>query len=320
MPQEDTPIGKQRRQTRRLQRQQREALAWWAQPGVLVFLCAVALAVVGWLLVVKASRRIPVREASLGGLHLKLNQARWVLDQMDHGENFQRPSTMMPDMPEWGSQRVTVDLAFENVSNKTQIYAGEEFFLVPEQGKEVPPIGAQIGRAPLQPGQRLNTTLHFDFDTTQPHGKLLVEWRRKGKSAFLPIPEPAEHYHARPLGGEVALPQDARLLLPIGEAERGKALFTGRFGCIACHGDPARPGSNNVGPHLAGIATAAATRIEGVSAEQYIYDSIRDPGAFIAPECKRGPCTAPTAMPEYASLMNLQHFADILAYLLEQEK
>ncbi len=311
--------GNQRRTARRIERQQREALRWWAQPGVLVFFLAVGLAAVGWFFVVQSSRRIPVREASLAGLHLKLNKARWVLDQMDHGENFQRPSTMMPDMPEWGSQRVTIDLAFENISQEPQLYAGEEFFLVPELGKEVAPMGAQVGRAPLEPGQRLNTTLHFDFDTTQPHGKLLVEWRRGGKSVYLPIPEPAEHYHLRPRGGEVSLPQDARLLLPIGDADRGESLFEGRFGCIACHGDLESPGSNNVGPHLAGIGTVGGTRVEGLSAVQYIYDSVRNPGLFIAPECKHGPCTEPTAMPEYASLMNLQHFADIVTYLLEQE-
>ena len=319
-PKDSSPSpGQQRRKARREQRQQREALGWWTQPGVLIFLLAVAVAAVGWFLVVESSRRIPVREASVGGLHLELNQARWILDQMDHGENFQRPSTMMPDMPEWGSQRVTVDLAFENISEQSQVFAGEEFYLVPELGKEVPPVGAQIGWAQLEPGQRLNTALHFDFDTTQPHGKLLVEWRRGEESVYLPIPEPAEHYHLRPRGGEVALPQDARLLLPIGDGARGRDLFNGRFGCIACHGDLKVPESNNVGPHLAGIGTVAATRVEGLSAAQYIYDSIRAPGAFIAPECKHGPCTEPTAMPEYASLMNLQHFADVVTYLLEQQ-
>ena len=46
--------------------------------------------------------------------------------------------------------------------------------------------------------------------------------------------------------------------------------------------------------------------------------SIIEPGAFIAPECKGGvPCDEPTAMPEYASLVNLQDAADLLGYLLE---
>ena len=53
-------------------------------------------------------------------------------------------------------------------------------------------------------------------------------------------------------------------------------------------------------------------------APQYIYESIVEPAAFIAPECKGGlPCVTPTAMPEYASLMDLQDAADLLGYLLE---
>ena len=295
------------------------SIPWWKNPGVLVFVVTVALALGGWALVFRATQRIPVEEATVGGLHLQLGGARWVLDQMDHGENFQKPSTMMPDMPEWGKQRVTLDLALENRSSHAQLFDGREFVLVPELGEEVPPIGAQTGRAQLGPGQTFNTTVHFDFDTSQPHGKLRVEWRRNGDSVFLPIPEPAEHYHLRPRGGEVALPPNAQLLLPIGRPERGKQLYDAVYGCVACHGDPQSPGTNNVGPHLSGIATSAAGRIEGMPPEQYIYESIIEPTAFIAPECKDGrPCTEPSAMPEYASLMDLQDIADVLRYLLEQ--
>lgn len=299
----------------------REALRWWGRPGVLIFLGAFSLAAVGWGLVIQAGRKIPVREATLDGLHLRLNQARWILDQMDHGENFQKPSVMMPDMPEWGKQRVTLDLSFHNQAAETRTYDGLELFLVPEEGDEVSPIGAQLGRARLAPGQSLNTAVHFDFDTTLPHGKLRVEWRRGEASAYFPIPEPAEHYHLRPRGGEISLPPDARLLLPIARPERGQRLYDAVYGCVACHGDPAVPDSNNVGPHLAGIAAAAGGRIEGMPAPQYLYESIIAPGAFIAPECKGGlPCSTPTAMPEYASLIDLQDAADLLGYLLELQQ
>jgi len=295
-------------------------MAKWKSPGFLTFLITALLAFAGWVLVFRATQRVPVEQATVGGLHLDLNEARWVLDQMDHGENFQKPSTMMPDMPEWGKQRVTLDLAFENRSRQTQIFDGREFRLVPEIGDAVPPIGAQTGRAELAPGQSFNTAVHFDFDTTLPHGKLRVEWRRDGKRIYLPVPEPAEHYHLRPRGGEVSLPPNAELLLPIGNPDRGQQLFDAVYGCVACHGDLSTPGSNNVGPHLGGIATAATHRIEGVPPEQYIYESIIEPGAFIAPECAEGePCSEPTAMPEYASLMSLQDVADLLTFLLEQK-
>lgn len=291
--------------------------AWWRRPGVWLFLVVVGLAATGWALVLRETQRIPVEEATVSGLHVRLQEARWILDQMDHGENFQKPSTMMPDMPEWGKQRVTLDLAFYNESGRTQIFDGSEFHLVPEMGDEVPPIGAQVGRARIGPGQALNTALHFDFDTSQPHGRLRVEWRRGDESIYLPVPEPAEHYHLRPRGGEVALPPRAQLVLPLGDAERGRRLYDSKYGCVACHGDPDVPGSHNVGPHLGGIPTAAASRIEGKSAAQYVYESILEPGAFIAPECKNGPCQEPTAMPEYASLVTVQDLADLLVFLME---
>lgn len=308
--------GAQRRQEARNRRARREALRWWWRPGVLVFLGAVGVAALGWGLVIQAGRRIPVEEATLDGLHMRLTEARWVLDQMDHGENFSKPSLMMPDMPAPGKQRVSLDLSFVNTAEETKVYSGHEFYLVPEVGEEVSPMGAQVGRAKLAPGQSFNTAIYFDFDTSQPHGKLRVEWRRGDQSARLPVPKPAEHYHLRPRGGDVALPPDARLLLPIGKADRGEKLY-GRL-CASCHGVPELPGTHTVGPHLAGIGIRGGQRIEGTPAVQYIYESILEPNAFIAPECKDGPCSEPTAMPEYASLLSLEDFANLITYLSGQ--
>lgn len=313
-------IGQRARKRRAedARREPRRAFNAWMKPGVLIFFVALGLAVVGWALVIQAGRRIPVERAEIAGLELHLQEARWILDQMDHGENFNKPSTMMPDMPERGLQRVTVDLAFFNRSNEQQRFRGEEFFLMPELGEEVPPIGAQIGEAELGPGQALNTALHFDFDTTRPHGQLRVVWRRQGHTVYLPIPEPAEHYHLRPRDGEVAFPPEARFVQHLGRPARGAELYRGVYGCIACHGDVATPNSNNIGPHLGRIAVEASQRIAGMSAAQYVYESILEPAAFIAPECRDGaPCAEPTAMPEYASLLDLQDLADLLAFLLE---
>lgn len=311
--------GARRRRDGSARESRRRALSWWTEPGVLTFLGALVVAGVGVAMVVIAIGRRPVERATLGGLSMELVEARWVLDQMDHGENFQKPSTMMPGMPEWGKQRVSLEMTFRNVSDRRQVFDGSEFHLAPEIGEEVPPMGAVIGKTTIDPGQMLNTVVHFDFDTTRPHGRIRAAWYRAGGSAFFAIPEPAEHFHLRPRGGEVALPPDARLLLPIGNSDRGEGLFTGVYGCIACHGDPAVAGTATVGPHLGGIGLAGATRVPGVSGAQYIYESIIDPGRVIAPECQNGlACSEPTAMPEYASLVTLQDVADLLAYLLEQ--
>lgn len=315
--QEVTGRGAVRRQTLREQRNLDAAIRWWTKPGVLIFLGAFGLAAVGWGLLIQATRRLPVEEATIDGINVRLSDAKWILDQMDHGENFQQPAAMMPDMPEPGAQRVTMYLALHNQSDELREYRGEEFFLVPEIGEEIPPFGAVIGQATLEPGQTINTAIHFDLDTAKPHGRLLVEWRHGGKSAYFPVPEPAEHFHLRPRGGD-DLPPDARLLLPIGKAARGERLYAGIYGCAACHGDPNVADSNNFGPHLGRIGIAAGERVEGMPGEQYIYESIIEPGAFIAPECKDGaPCDNPSAMPEYESLVTLQDAADLLAYLLE---
>ncbi|HET9225725.1 MAG TPA: c-type cytochrome [Thermoanaerobaculia bacterium] len=316
-PQEPLARGAAKRQEMREKKTRVEALRWLVKPGVLVFIGALVLAAAGWAILARAVRRLPVQESTNYGIHVRLDDARWILDQMDHGENFRQPAAMMPDMPPMGFQRVTMYLALENRSDELREYHGEEFFLVPEIGEEVPPFGAVIGQASLEPGQTLNTAIHFDLDTTKPHGRLLVEWRHGKRSAWFPIPEPSEHFHLRPRGG-ADLPPDARMLLPIGKAGRGERLYAGTYGCAACHGDPAVPDSNNLGPHLGRIGAEAGGRIEDVAAEQYIYDSIIDPGSFIAPECKGGvPCDAPTAMPEYSSLVTVQDAADLLAYLLE---
>ena len=308
--------GALRRQARREDQHREEAIRWWTKPGVLLFLGAFGLAAVGWGLLVRVAHRMPVQEATFDGLELRLTDATWILDQMDHGENFQKPAAMMPDMPQSGFQRVTMYMAFENHAQEPRDYHGEEFFLVPEIGAEVPPFGAVLGEARLEPGQRVNTALHFDLDTRKPHGRLLVEWRHGRRSAFFPVPEPAEHYHLRPRAGDDDLPADARLLLPIGKVDRGERLYAETYGCVACHGDPRVAGSNNIGPHLGGIGALAGQRVKGLSAEQYLYDSIVRPSAFIAPECKGGkPCESPSTMPEYASLVTLADAADLLAYL-----
>lgn len=312
--------GARKRQSQHEKLEREEARRWLLQPAVLLFLGVLVLAALGWGLVIQATRRIPARQATLDGVEVRLERASWIEDQMEHGENYQKPTSMMPDLPEPGLQRVTLNLALRNRAGAAREFQGDEFRLVPEIGKEVPPFGALVGEAHLAPGQTLNTAIHFDLNTTRPHGRLVVKWQQGHRAAYFPVPEPPEHFHLRPRGGEVALPTDARLLLPIGDPGHGEQLYTGVYACGACHGDPKAPGSNNIGPHLGGIGLAGGTRISGKSAAQYIYESILSPDAFIAPQCKDGrPCEQPSAMPEYSSLINLQDAADLLTYLLQQQ-
>ncbi|NJL05314.1 MAG: cytochrome c [Chloroflexaceae bacterium] len=68
-------------------------------------------------------------------------------------------------------------------------------------------------------------------------------------------------------------------------AEQGKAIFTsavigaGTNGCGNCHYVKASQG-DLAGPNLSGIGERAATRVPGLTAEEYIRQSIVDPTAY----------------------------------------
>lgn len=119
-------------------------------------------------------------------------------------------------------------------------------------------------------------------------------------------------------------PEDVETYLadfPDGDPAVGEQLFQVGYGCSACHGDPnGDPSSAAVGPWLGNIEEVGATRIEGLTAQEYVYQSILHPSDYIAPECPTGPCAGPpSAMPDNFPLRMGESpidMAHILAYLL----
>jgi nitric oxide reductase subunit C len=96
--------------------------------------------------------------------------------------------------------------------------------------------------------------------------------------------------------------------LPVGVAENGKELFTGR-GCVACHS--LEEGVRVVGPSMAGLGARAATTEPDVSAEVYLYKSITRPNATVTAGF------APGLMPQnFKGTLPPQELADLIAYLL----
>lgn len=67
---------------------------------------------------------------------------------------------------------------------------------------------------------------------------------------------------------------------PIDLMALGEESFTGAGGCSACHTIEGIS-AGTLGPDLTRIGTGASSRISGVSAEDYIDESIRNPGAFV---------------------------------------
>lgn len=101
----------------------------------------------------------------------------------------------------------------------------------------------------------------------------------------------------------------------VGNAERGAILFAEGTGdesptCASCHKVSANDVGFVIGPILEDISTIAATRIEGVTAEEYLRDSILNPEAF------RVPGSRVTMFPDYANYLTEQDVADLIAYLL----
>ncbi|NNC92058.1 MAG: c-type cytochrome [Acidimicrobiia bacterium] len=69
-----------------------------------------------------------------------------------------------------------------------------------------------------------------------------------------------------------------------GSSRSGEEIFSERIlgpnpGCITCHSMD--PETTLVGPSIAGIATRAGSRVAGVSAADYLRQSILDPSAFV---------------------------------------
>jgi hypothetical protein len=60
--------------------------------------------------------------------------------------------------------------------------------------------------------------------------------------------------------------------------------------CTACHRISTQGNARGAGPSLNGLKHYAGQRVEGLSAREYIKQSILNPSAHIVEECPTGPC------------------------------
>ncbi len=99
--------------------------------------------------------------------------------------------------------------------------------------------------------------------------------------------------------------------LPPGDASRGAQLFqqsvNGAPPCASCH---SLDGSVIVGPSLKGISTRAGTRIAGMDAPHYIYQSITRPAAYLVSGYSN------LMYSQFDQKLSPQQLADLIAYLL----
>ncbi len=93
------------------------------------------------------------------------------------------------------------------------------------------------------------------------------------------------------------------------------AAFT-KGTCNACHVIPDIPGAvGMVGPDLSNIGVDGATRIEGMSAYDYIHESIVEPMAFKAPACPFGDCVLGTMPANILDMISQDELDMIVNYL-----
>ncbi len=100
--------------------------------------------------------------------------------------------------------------------------------------------------------------------------------------------------------------------------ERGMNLFVSS-GCGGCHMIEGLAGAaGQVGPELTNVASVAASREAGQTAEEYIRMSIMNPGAHVVEQCPTGPCA--NIMPaNFGERLATQEVDDIVTYLLTLE-
>lgn len=99
-----------------------------------------------------------------------------------------------------------------------------------------------------------------------------------------------------------------------GNAERGQTIFMAGIHdappCAACHQVSSSSVGFSLAPNLEDIHERAATRVAGLSAEQYIEDSILYPAHHIVPGFRVSMYAG------YADHFTGQDVADLVAYLM----
>ncbi len=101
------------------------------------------------------------------------------------------------------------------------------------------------------------------------------------------------------------------------EADAGRSLYFENTlgtntGCRLCHS--LEPGNVLVGPSFAGVASRAATRVPGLSAEEYLRQSIIDPNAYVVEGFPAGQMFS-----NYAEVLTPEDIDNLVAFLLTLE-
>ena len=107
----------------------------------------------------------------------------------------------------------------------------------------------------------------------------------------------------------------------VGDAQLGKAMYNettlgtkSAAGCVSCHNYDEKAGDEKKAPFTKGTATKAASRVAGMSAEEYIRKSILDPDAYVVENYRKGDMYT-----KWKDDLSEQEIADLVTYLLTEK-
>jgi cytochrome c1 len=88
--------------------------------------------------------------------------------------------------------------------------------------------------------------------------------------------------------GDSPSPAGAAVAAPAAGMD-GADVFQAK-GCATCHMGPGAENGFGIGPDLTALPTTAGSRVPGLSAAEYVRESVLDPGAFmVVPPARGGP-------------------------------
>lgn len=106
-----------------------------------------------------------------------------------------------------------------------------------------------------------------------------------------------------------------------GDVARGKTLYNkstigtkSAEGCVACHKYDEKEGKAEKAPYTKGTATRSEKRVAGMSASDYIKESITNPDKYIVEGFNKG-----DMYQKYSAELSAQEMADLIAYLLTEK-
>jgi len=100
----------------------------------------------------------------------------------------------------------------------------------------------------------------------------------------------------------------------VGDTARGQQIFAqgvnGAPPCSSCHSTTSGRNVFQLGPNMVGISERAGLRVDGLSAADYIHQSILMPEAYLVAGFR------PIMLPTFGDYLSEQDISDLTAYLL----